>query len=72
MRSEFWVYIMASTTGTLYIGMTNNIERRAWEHKNGTVEGFAKKYSCTRLVYFEKFDDVRNAINREKELKGWT
>ena len=72
MRYEFWVYIMASLSGTLYIGMTNSIERRAWEHKNGTIEGFSKKYGCNRLVFFEKYGDVRTAINREKELKGWT
>lgn len=71
MRDEFWVYIMASVTGTLYIGMTNSIERRAWEHKNGTIEGFAKKFGCNRLVLFEKYSDVRRAIDREKELKGW-
>src|ERR1051326_9544020 len=72
MRYEFWVYIMASLSGTLYIGMTNSIERRAWEHKNGTIEGFSKKYACNRLVFFEKYDDVWAAINREKELKDWT
>jgi putative endonuclease len=72
MRYEFWVYIMASLTGTLYIGMTNDIQRRAWEHKNGAIEGFSKKYGCSRLVLLEQFSDVRNAIAREKELKGWT
>lgn len=71
-KYEFWVYIMSSLSGTLYIGMTNNIERRAWEHKEGTVEGFSKKYGCTRLVFLEKYGDVHDAIAREKELKGWT
>jgi len=51
--------------------MTNNIERRIWEHKNGVIEGFTKKYECHRLLYFESFDDVRNAIDGEKQLKGW-
>jgi putative endonuclease len=67
----YYVYIVCSRSGTLYIGMTNNIERRMWEHKNGTFEGFASKYGCDRLVYYESFDDVRNAIDREKQLKGW-
>lgn len=71
MDRKYWVYIIASLRGTLYIGMTNNIERRVWEHKSGLFEGFACKYHCDRLVYFESFDDVRNAIDREKQLKGW-
>jgi putative endonuclease len=52
--------------------MTNSIERRMWEHKSGEFEGFASKYKCNRLVYFESFDDVRKAIDREKQLKGWS
>jgi len=73
MRSEwkFWVYIMSSLSGTLYIGITNNIEKRVREHKEGLIEGFSKKYRCTRLVYYESFDDVCKAISREKQLKGW-
>jgi len=68
---KYWTYIMASKSGTLYIGMTNSLERRVQEHKDGTHEGFASKYGCDRLVYWESFDDVRKAIDREKELKGW-
>jgi putative endonuclease len=68
---RYWVYIVCSRSGTLYIGMTNSIERRIWEHKSGEFEGFASKYHCDRLVYFESFDDVRKAIDREKQLKGW-
>jgi putative endonuclease len=68
---KYWVYIVGSRTGTLYIGMTNNIYRRVLEHKSGEFEGFASKYHCTRLIYYESFDDVRNAIDREKQLKGW-
>ena len=71
MHEKFWVYIMSSRPGTLYIGMTNNIDKRAQEHKRGLIEGFSKKYKCTRLVYYESFDDVRKAIGREKQLKGW-
>ena len=68
---EYFVYIVCSRTGTLYIGMTNSIYRRAREHKRGDVEGFASKYRCDRLVYYESFDDVHKAIGREKQLKGW-
>ena len=68
---EYFVYVMCSNSGTLYVGITNSIYRRALEHKQGEIEGFAKKYVCTRLVYYEGFDDVRKAIDREKQLKGW-
>jgi putative endonuclease len=71
MNHEYWTYIVASLSGTLYIGMTNNIERRMREHKSGEFEGFASEYKCNRLVYLEGFDDVRYAIDREKQLKGW-
>ena len=71
MDHEYWVYIVASRTGTLYIGMTNNLYRRILEHKSGEFEGFASKYGCSRLVYREGFDDVLKAIDREKQLKGW-
>ena len=66
------VYIVCSGSGTLYIGMTNSIYRRALEHKRGEVEGFASKYRCDRLVYYESFDDVHKVIGREKQLKGWS
>jgi len=68
---KYWVYIVGSRSGTLYIGMCNNIERRMKEHKSGAFEGFASTYHCNRLVYFESFDDVRKAIDREKQFKGW-
>ena len=71
MEQKYWTYIVASRTGTLYVGMTNDIVRRMWEHKSGEFEGFASKYDCDRLVYWESFDDVRKAIDREKRLKGW-
>ena len=69
---EYFVYIMSSSSGTLYIGVTNSVYRRALQHKSGEVEGFASKYGCNRLVYYESFDDVHKAIGREKQLKGWT
>ena len=68
---RYFAYIVCSRSGTLYIGMTNNIYRRALEHKSGSIEGFASKYHCDRLVYYESFDDVHKAIAREKQLKGW-
>jgi len=71
VNHEYWVYILTSRSGTLYIGMTNSIERRMREHKSGEFDGFASKYHCDRLVYLEGFDDVRSAIDREKQLKGW-
>ena len=71
MDYRFSVYIVASRGGTLYIGMTNDLEVRIREHKSGEIEGFASKYKCTRLVYFERFDNVLKAISREKQLKGW-
>ncbi len=71
MDYQFWVYIVASKSGTLYIGITNDIDRRMAEHKSGEFEGFASKYGCNRLVYYEKYQDAHRAIGREKQLKGW-
>ena len=71
MDYEFWVYIMASATGTLYVGMTNNLLVRVGQHKSGEFEGFAKDYQCARLVYYEKFDNIFKTLAREKQLKGW-
>ena len=68
---NFYVYIMASSSGTLYIGMTNNLLRRAYEHKEGKIKGFSKKYSCSKLVYYEHYKYVYNALEREKEIKKW-
>jgi putative endonuclease len=68
---SYYVYIMASKYGTLYIGMTNDLERRVYEHKNKLVKGFTKKYSINRLVYFEETSDVDSAIEREKQIKSW-
>ncbi|HTX86584.1 MAG TPA: GIY-YIG nuclease family protein, partial [Candidatus Nanoarchaeia archaeon] len=70
-EKKYYVYIIASSSGTLYIGVTNSLMRRIYEHKNGLIEGFSKKYSCHKLIYYEIFGDVNAAINREKQLKGW-
>jgi len=69
---HFYVYILASRIGgTLYIGVTNDLIRRVYEHKTKFVPGFTNKYGVASLVYFEQFDDVENAIKREKRLKKW-
>jgi putative endonuclease len=65
------VYIMGSLSGTLYIGMTGNLHKRAFEHKFHRIEGFTDKYQVERLLYWESFDEAAQAINREKQLKGW-
>ena len=68
----YYVYILASKkNGTLYIGMTSDLIKRAFEHKEGLVEGFTKKYNVKKLVYYEKTNNVEEAIKREKGLKKW-
>ncbi|MGB2643965.1 MAG: GIY-YIG nuclease family protein [Candidatus Acidiferrum sp.] len=67
----YHTYILCSATGVLYVGVTNNLERRVLEHKQKLVRGFTQKYDVNRLVWFEPFGDVRNAIAREKQIKGW-
>ena len=68
----YYVYILASKKdGVLYIGVTNDLVRRVYEHKNGLVEGFTKKYHVHRLVYYEMTENVESAIRREKQLKHW-
>ena len=68
---KFWVYILTSRSGTLYIGITGYFEQRIHQHKYDSIEGFTKKYQCHRLVYYESFQQVEIAISREKQLKGW-
>ena len=69
---QYWTYILVSGSGNaMYIGVTNDLERRIWEHRNGQGSEFAKKYRATRLVYSEEFDNPADAIAREKQLKGW-
>ncbi len=71
MNRTYFVYIIASESGTLYIGMTNDLDRRLWEHRTGAYEGFSKKYGCKKLIYFETASEAVSAIAREKELKSW-
>jgi putative endonuclease len=68
---QYYVYIMTNRSGTLYTGVTNDLRRRVWQHKQKLVEGFTKRYNITRLVYYEETPDVNAAIAREKQIKGW-
>ena len=70
-RRSYSVYILGSISGTLYIGVTNNLHRRVFQHKRKEIEGFTRDYDVDRLLYFENFQDVRNAIDREKQIKRW-
>jgi len=65
-----YVYIMSNKRdGTLYTGVTSNLSRRIWEHREGVIDGFSKRYGLKRLVYYEPYDDIRNALQREKNMK---
>ena len=72
LNHQYYVYLLSNKkNGTLYIGMTNDLERRIFEHKNKLIAGFSKNYSLDKLVYFEQFQYVNDAIKREKQLKNW-
>ena len=71
VTKNYYVYIMANRTRMLYTGVTNNLERRVYEHKNRITTGFTSKYNLNRLVYYESYFQVRDAIAREKQIKGW-
>ena len=71
MTKTYYVYILTNRTGTLYIGVTNDLARRLWEHRSGLVPGFTERYKLDRLVYFEGFDQVEHALEREKQIKRW-
>jgi putative endonuclease len=69
---SFFVYMMTNKSRVvLYTGVTNSLTRRVWQHQNGTIEGFTRVYRVNRLVHYECFNDPRDAIAREKEIKGW-
>ncbi len=70
-RKTYAIYILASRSLNFYIGVTSNLHRRVWQHKNHSFSGFTAQYKIDRLVYYESFDDVGKAILREKQLKGW-
>ena len=72
MYNHYYIYIMSSLNNkTLYTGVTNDLERRVKEHKSGLIPGFTKKYNCIKLVYYEEYSDINEAIDREKQIKGW-
>ena len=68
---QYYVYIATNASRTLYTGVTDNLERRVYEHKNKLIEGFTKRYSIANLVYYEGTSDVQSATMREKQIKGW-
>ena len=68
---QYYVYILANRTKTIYTGVTNNLQRRVFEHKHLMTKGFAYKYKLTKLVYYEVGRDIKVAISREKQIKGW-
>jgi len=71
--NQYWVYIMTNKYNSVfYIGVTNNLQKRDYEHKNKLLKGFTQRYSLTKLVFYEETSDVTAAISREKQLKGWT
>jgi putative endonuclease len=67
----YYVYLMGSKSGTLYVGVTSNLKKRVYEHKNHLIPGFTDKYNTDRLLYFETIGDSTSAINREKQVKAW-
>ena len=69
-RNQYYVYIVTNKSRTLYVGMTNNIKKRLYEHKNKLIPGFTEKYNINQLIYFETFGDVHSAIAKEKTIKG--
>jgi putative endonuclease len=68
---DYFVYILGSKSGVLYIGVTNDLTRRLFEHKQKLIAGFTSKYNISRLLYFETFENIADAIAREKQIKGW-
>jgi putative endonuclease len=72
IKNQYYIYILANKrNGTLYIGVTSNLIKRLYEHKNNIIEGFTKKYNIHKLVYYETTNDIESAIRREKQLKKW-
>jgi putative endonuclease len=71
MTKTYYVYILTNRTGTLYVGVTNDLARRLWEHRSGLVSGFTEQYKLDRLIYFEVFDQADQASEREKQIKRW-
>ena len=72
MKEQAYIYFMSNRYNkVLYVGITSNLIKRVWEHKNQVVDGFTKRYNLNKLVYYEIYDDIETAINREKQIKSW-
>jgi len=71
-QHSYWAYLLVSKSGVLYVGVTNDLERRVWEHKNKATPGFTADYNVNQLVWFEEFREVSDAIAMEKRIKGWS
>lgn len=70
---DYWVYISSTSNNkVLYVGVTNNLQKRIYEHKNKLIKGFTEQYKVTKLVYYEQFKNINEAIQAEKKIKGWT
>jgi len=72
MEKQYYVYIITNKSFTLYVGITNDLSRRIFEHKNKLVKGFTSKYNIDKLIYYETFNNSIDAINAEKRIKGWS
>jgi len=72
MGKSYYIYILTNDSGTLYIGITSNLIKRVWEHKNKVVKGFTEKYNIDKLIHYEIYEDPEQAILREKQLKNWS
>lgn len=70
-RHQYWVYMLTNRSGGFYIGITNDLVRRVYEHRSGEVPGFSQRYRMHRLIYYEGFQFVNDALARERQLKGW-
>ncbi len=72
MNKNYWVYVATNKSNTLYTGVTNDLRRRMYEHKNKLIYGFIKKYNINKLIYYHLFNNPKEAIEAEKKIKGWT
>jgi len=70
MNKNYFIYFLTNKSNTLYIGVTNNLQKRIFQHKNKLIKGFTSQYNLSKLIYFEQYKDINDAIKREKELKG--
>ena len=71
MSKRYFVYILGNERPTIYIGVTSNLSKRLYQHRKGLVKGFSKRYKLKKLLHYEEFEDIKDAIKREKQLKNW-